>query len=285
MGLIGRGDLVRELSQPLRPPVIGGMATPLGVYLTTGSVSGGVGTLALMLTGLVMFGAFLGSVVITQPLLHYMDHQTAFRINGSSGLPLVVVSLVQTALYLLFVRISPLAGYHAAEHQTVHAVERSYPLLPQYVRLMPRVHPRCGTNLVAGGLLLTTTASVLQAVMDTMQWHNETAGYLVWGIALFVAWGWFRTVGSFLQHFITTRPASDKEIASGIYAARTVLERHEVRTASFAPPSAPYVRLWHMGFLQIFAGFAVGFALLWVAGWCFPAFRAASAPWLREVMF
>ena len=286
LGLIGRGDLVRELSRPLRPPLIGGMATPLGVYLTTGTVSGGVGTLALMLTGLVMFTCFLLSVILTQPLIQYAQtHQSVLHVGESSSLALVVVSLTQTALYLLFVRLSPLAGYHAAEHQTVHAIEKSFPLLPQYVRAMPRVHPRCGTNLVAGGLLLTTTASVLQVVFEAAGWAaNETAGYGIWAIAAFVAWSYFRVVGGWMQQFITTRPANDKEIASGIRAARTVLARHDARSV-YARPAPPYMRLWHMGFLQIFGGFSVGFALLWAAGWCFPSFRAASEPWLRDVIF
>lgn len=287
LGLIGRGDLVRELTRPLRPPVLGGMATPLGVYLTTGAVSGGVGTLALMLTGLVMFAAFLLSIVLTQPILHW-THENAppFLARASeSGLAVVFVSLLQTALYLAFVRVSPLGGYHAAEHQTVHAIERSFPLLPQYVRAMPRVHPRCGTNLVAGGLLLTTTASLLQAVADALGWgQNELTGYAVWGFAAFIAWGYFRPVGSWLQQFVTTRPPSHKETESGIKAAREVLARHDARVRSGQAAAPPYVRLWRMGFLQIFAGFWVGLALVWLAGWCFPALRAASMPYLHDLM-
>ena len=285
LGLVGRGDLVRELSRPLKPPTIGGMATPLGVYLTTGAVSGGVGTVALMLTGLGMFGAILISLLLTQPLLRWATlHPDIFSLAQSSGLLMVFVSLLQTAIYLLFVRLSPLAGFHAAEHQAVHAIEKSYPLLPEYVAAMPRVHPRCGTNLVAGGLLLTTTASVLQAVCEMFALRGEEIGYLTWAFAAFVAWGYFRPFGSFLQSFITTRPASPKQIQSGIDAARSVLSRHESRVRSFAPPAPPYVRLWHMGFIQIFSGFVLGAALLWTLGWCFPTLREAIAPWLQELM-
>ena len=285
LGLVGRGDLVREMARPLQAPQMGGMATPLGVYLTTGAVSGGVGTFALMLTGLGMFCALLLSILLTQPLLHLVERfASAFVLEKNSGLITVFLSLLQTAIYLLFVRFSPLAGFHAAEHQTVHAVEKSYPLLPTYVAAMPRVHPRCGTNLVAGGLILTTTASLLQALSEMLRIGGEEIGYGIWAVAAFLAWGYFRPVGSFLQHFITTRPATPAQIQSGIRAAREVLVRHEARTRAFAPAPKPIVRLWHMGFMQIFSGFFFGVALLWALGFCFPALREATMPWLRELM-
>ena len=41
LGMVSRSDLVSELLRPFRPPTVGGMATPSGVYLTTGQVSGG----------------------------------------------------------------------------------------------------------------------------------------------------------------------------------------------------------------------------------------------------
>ena len=45
-------------------------------------------------------------------------------------------------------RLLPIAGYHAAEHQSVHAMEQGEPLIPQVVKRMPRVHPRCGTSFL-----------------------------------------------------------------------------------------------------------------------------------------
>jgi CBS domain-containing protein len=36
LGLVARSDLVQDLVRPFKPPLVGGMATPLGVYLTTG---------------------------------------------------------------------------------------------------------------------------------------------------------------------------------------------------------------------------------------------------------
>ena len=50
-GVVYRRDVVGFLTSNLRPPAVAGMATPLGVHLTTGSISGGAGSLGLFLTG------------------------------------------------------------------------------------------------------------------------------------------------------------------------------------------------------------------------------------------
>ena len=54
LGLISAADLWPRRRPPIRPPHIGGMATPFGVYLTTGNVSGGAPKWALATTGAVM---------------------------------------------------------------------------------------------------------------------------------------------------------------------------------------------------------------------------------------
>ena len=43
LGMVGRSDLVRELLRPLALPQLGGMATPIGVHLSTGAVCAGAG--------------------------------------------------------------------------------------------------------------------------------------------------------------------------------------------------------------------------------------------------
>ena len=48
------------------------------------------------------------------------------------------LNLLALTLFLLLMRVSRLAGYHAAEHQTVHAMERNETLVPEIVCRMPR---------------------------------------------------------------------------------------------------------------------------------------------------
>jgi hypothetical protein len=150
------------------------MATPLGVYLTTGRVSGGASTLGLMLTGM-----FMATISITaMALIVFADSHLPPLSLPPSALAVIAVipEVIRTAAagivgsvlgilpLLLALRLSPIAGYHAAEHQVVHAIERGEPLLPEAVRAMPRVHPRCGTNIVAAVFLAMTVFTALAAL-------------------------------------------------------------------------------------------------------------------------
>jgi Predicted metal-dependent enzyme len=267
LGLLGPSDLVRDLAQPFRPPLVGGMATPLGVYLTTGEVSGGVGTLALAATGLVTLALQLCSAALFLGLqyavLRFVPATTSAALlswlpvgTRSSALETLAM-FVQTLLFLSLLRLSPLAGYHAAEHQVVHALERREPLVPEAVRLMPRVHPRCSTNLVAGALLVWLTGTALYPLLGG-------AAYLL-GTA--VALRFWRSAGAVLQQHFTTRPPSDTQIESGIRAARALLEAHD--RAPFAAPR-PVQRLWRMGFAQILLGAGTGLLALYGLAAAFP---------------
>ena len=285
-GMVGRGDLVVELARPFQPPTLGGMATPLGVYLTNGRVSGGAGDLGLALTGLALF-------VVQFPLLALVVH---LGLRNASLLPATWYASLHAALpplllgvlgdirdtavivlmslpVLVALRLSPLAGYHAAEHQVVHAVERGEPLLPDAVRRMPRVHPRCGTNIVAGAHIVTTIG-MLTAKLPM------GVGWILGGMAALV---WWRSFGSWLQLHLTTRPANDAQIESALRAAREVL----ARDGAMAPDSAPVRpqrRLWRMGMLQIILGFGTGFAILALLAWLSPTLGAILNPVIHYLL-
>jgi CBS domain-containing protein len=268
LGMVSRSDLVRDLVRPFRPPVIGGMATPVGVYLTTGGVSAGVGTLALAATGLTMCAAYLAAYLLGQPLEKWVPALPDFL---QPVLTILVSVLLQMGLLMAVIRLTPMAGYHAAEHQVVHAVERGEPLLVETVRAMPRVHPRCGTNFVAGGTLFFLTLELLR--------HN--LGDFAYVPAAAVALAYWRPLGSWLQQHLTTRPATDSQIESGIRAARELLERYGREPHQ---PTRPHIRLWRMGLLQILAGFAAGCTLAYVAGRLYAPLGALLAPWISDLL-
>ena len=214
-GLISRSDLLDALVRPGAAPLIGGMATPAGVYLTAGAVTGGVHPLALSLTGLLMFSAQVGiylaldaagktlssSAPKVMQVLLLAPEPVRRTLDGAGS------SLAGGILFLSLVRISPLAGYHAAEHQVVHAIERGEPLLPECVREMPREHPRCGTNFIAGALLFSL-GGALTPILGAL-------AYPLGGLAALV---WWRTLGGWLQRHFTTRTATAAQLDSGIRA-------------------------------------------------------------------
>jgi hypothetical protein len=87
------------------------------------------------------------------------------------------------------------------------------------VRRMPRVHPRCGTNVAVGlGLFLSLAA---------WKWTDQEALRIFASlIATLFVW---RPLGSLLQLLVTTRPASDRQLLNGIAAGRDLVRNVQVR--------------------------------------------------------
>jgi hypothetical protein len=77
----------------------------------------------------------------------------------------------------------------------------------------------------------------------------------------------WRQVGTFLQQYFTTRKASRKQIASGIAAGEDLLAKFRQNTNRTV--KLP-LRIWRMGFLQMFAGVGIVAGLFWILSKIFP---------------
>jgi uncharacterized protein YqhQ len=130
-------------------------------------------------------------------------------------------------------------GFHAAEHQVVHAIEKGDVLTPEAVRRMPRVHPRCGTNLLA--------AVGIYMLIRSLGEGWDIIGFLV------VPFTW-RLWGGFLQQHVTTRPATDRQLANGIAAGQELLDRYQLAVKEETPR---WRRVWNIGLIQVVIGFSV----------------------------
>jgi CBS domain-containing protein len=244
-GLLSPSDLYPRRRTMPRPPTVGGMATPFGVYLTSGGLRGGVSLYAVMATGAVMFVMMIASVAIASLALSPLGKTTL-----SETVQVVIANVTALALFLAMMRLAPLSGTHGAEHMTVHAMERGEPLTPEVVARMPRVHPRCGTNLaVAIGLFF----AISQA-----PWIEDYGSRLVVGaiVTLFL----WKPLGSFAQQYITTRKPNERQLRSGIKAGNELIEQYAV--ARFSTASIP-TRIWNSGLLHVIAGSTVAGFLLW----------------------
>lgn len=251
VGVISASDLVPRRRVLPRPVTVGGMATPFGVYLTNGVVNGGAGGFALLSTGAVMFTLLLGAQYLLQyaiPPLVAIGLPPAWGDWAQSGFTPV--------LFLVGMRLIPLSGTHAAEHQVVHAIERGEDLLPEIVCRMPRVHPRCGTNLASA-------ATIFMAIFLT-EWTPQQEVRLL--VAFFVTMLTWRRVGSLLQEFVTTRPASDRQLANGIKAGQELLDRYA--KARVMTPNA-FQRIWNSGLLHVIAGSSLMAGLVYLIGQVF----------------
>ena len=274
-GVLHRRDVVGSLTRTLTPPTVAGMATPLGVYLTTGAIKGGASNLGLFLTGAsLMLMIAAASLIVTglesvftaisgiKLYIYHASPPLTMRLN-IYDLAFYISTGLNIGIMLLLLRLSPLSGYHAAEHMTVHAIEAGETLTPDNVRRMPRVHGRCGTNLLADAgvfLILTTRIqselSVLFAIM-----------------VVIVGW---RAVGSWLQYFVTTKKPTEKQLANGVAAGNQLLDRYHERPNYQVHG---FDRIWNLGFLQT----ASGMLAIGLIGHLLQEYT--RVPWLQRTLF
>lgn len=269
VGLVSAVDLWPRRRVPPKPSTVGGMATPFGVYLTTGNVSAGAPWWALMATGAAMFGMLVTGTAVAKAA-------TLAGLSPDVELPLTYL------VFLALLRISPLSGTHGAEHQVVHAIEREESLTPGVVRRMPRVHPRCGTNIATG------IAILLFGLFFELGGHikqNEAAGNVLPALldeislraipALIAAALFARPLGAILQQYVMTKTASEAQINGAIRAGESLLERHATARRAMA---TPLQRVWNMGLLQVIAGSILAAIVITGIKW------ATGFSWLPEVM-
>lgn len=261
LGVVHWLDLMQPLPVQAPVPGAGGMATPFGVYLVAGTLKSGLTTRGLLLGGVVLglmiaaCYAAVGALCLTVDRMFgtsWLMLWAALHPPDAAG-PAVMWLLLQglVAVAFLFVlRTSSLTGYHGAEHQVVHALERGEPLVPEVVARMPRVHHRCGTNVMAAVAVFAGLMTIFAAVFPK-GWD------VVWlsAVAAAITLRTWRNVGAWLQEYVTTRPPSSKQLETAIAAGRALREKY-VRHGGGHPSRWQY--LWNTGVLPMAMGVAVG---------------------------
>ncbi len=242
-------------SVPLRPPAIGGTAMVGGVHLSTRTFGTGSFT-RLFLTGfaLISIGAF--AMVLTYVALWVIGRaanvslvELWMQVVGPFEMPDLIMwqvfaNLLSFFLFLVVVRLTPLAGYHGAEHKVVHAIERyGYPTLA-LARDMPRVHRRCGTTLLAGILPAFLIAAPLAMVKPMLAL-----------LVVFLGWMTRYRVGGVIQQYLTTREPTDAQLRTGLHAGYQVLARWRRDPFATVPPLTSF---WRRGMIQMLFGVVVG---------------------------
>lgn len=245
-----------------RVPRIGGTAMPGGVHFSSGNY-GTAPSWRLMLTGFVII--LLGAAAMV------LSYLLAWIVGAGTGLPcseammdlagpadFPFFPLVQIArnllvflCFLVVLRLSPLAGYHGAEHKVVHCLERYGVLDWELTRQSPRAHRRCGTTLLAGLLPVLIIAIPLLGIPQ---------GGLVLALAVaFLGWVTRFPVGAAIQQACTTKEPTDHQLATALRAAEVLLARwrqNPDRRLSLLPS------LWVRGFPQMIAGVVLAMELL-----------------------
>lgn len=248
LGLVRALDLFRPVVEPARPRQAGGMATPFGVYLTTGDVSAGAGPLALAATGALLF------LLITACTLAVYWIWQMFPLRSPGWVTVALLQFGPAVLFFAALKTLPLTRVHGAEHKVVHAIERGEPLTLEAARRMPRVHPRCGTNLAVGATLFV--------VLVNLSWPRiQELGALFAMLATLMLW---RPVGAVFQQYVTTSEPTDRQLESALQVGRELVERYR---ASPRRRSPFVMRLASSGLPWILLGATVTALALYGAGW------------------
>jgi len=244
-----------------RPPHISGLALLRGVFLSTGLVRSAT-DIGLVTAGagfILLFGA---STLLAYSVVYLVER----LLQGS--VPLVAMytyalpatypdpylpwriglHAIRFLAFLTMLRLSPISGYHGAEHKVVNAIEVAGTLDEDVVRRMPRQHIRCGTNLLAG------LAPLLLALMPDVRLDGLTLLALL-AVGFLVR----RPVGYLVQSIFTTKEPTPAQLRAGMESGRVLVERWRTTPER---PTSPAERLWARGLPQMLIGLGVGVACM-----------------------
>lgn len=232
--------LVAYAVNSIKPRTIGGLATPLGVYLTDGYHSAGAGVWGLVLTG-IAFSIVINTISIISLL--YIEPYTNYQ---------TLLLLFQLGSFLLALRLSPLVAYHSAEHQTIHAIERGVELTLENVKNQPKEHERCGTNLM---ILMLGLSLLFLLSIDFLKYLEVWEHSLVLIVLSTVVITNWKKLGMQLQKFFTTANPTDKQLESGIKAGQELLSYY--KNNSRPVKTSLFRKIWNMGILQVLLSFMI----------------------------
>jgi CBS domain-containing protein len=236
VGLLSPADLFPRQRAQLRPPLVGGMATPFGVYLTSGTAGAGVPKYALISSGAAITAMFSIAIVLGQ-LGSIWLHRNGLAQPVSDDVQVALTAVLFAALF----RLVPLSGIHGAEHQVVHAIERELELVPSVVKRMPLVHPRCGTNFSVGITLF----------LGIFEWEwSPNAEYRL-ALAVTVTLLLWRPLGRLTQKFVTTKRPTEKQLDQAIAAGRELLSKYASVKTGY--PNIGQ-RIWNTGIVYVLIG-------------------------------
>lgn len=148
---------------------------------------------------------------------------TNFLHTFSINALMMLFSLLITAG--LFIKLTSIGKYHAAEHMAINAYERDSNLTLEKVKMQPRTHKNCGTNLV---ISIFICFCILFMAFGDVFWVfliSWSIGYEIWrgepkiiGDTIFV-------IGKTAQYILFTSKPEERHLLVAIEAVRRLEEK------------------------------------------------------------
>ncbi len=126
-------------------------------------------------------------------------------------------------LFFAVMKFGPLGRYHGAEHKSVAAYEEYGEVTLENAKKASRIHPRCGTNILAYIIL----AALLDPIIGW--WGYAILQFILISEAWFI-FGKSRpsiAVGNFLQKYFTTTEPRRAELEVAVASMNQLLEAEE----------------------------------------------------------
>ncbi|WP_100013015.1 DUF1385 domain-containing protein [Lentibacillus sediminis] len=125
----------------------------------------------------------------------------------------------------LFMKITPIAKYHAAEHMAASAYDEDPDLTLEKVKKQPRTHKNCGTNLV---IPVSACFCILFFAFGDALWVflvSWSIGYEIWRGEPKIIWGAVLAIGKVAQYYLFTSKPEEKHLMVAIEALRGLEEK------------------------------------------------------------
>lgn len=156
-------------------------------------------------------------------------------LGGAFGFLAAFPILPILILFFAVMKLGPLGRYHGAEHKAVAAYEKFGEVTLANAKKASRIHPRCGTNILA--------YIVLAALLDPLiGWW----GYAVLQFIL-ISEAWFIfgksqpsvAAGNFLQRYFTTTEPRRAELEVAVESLKRLIRAEEENKGGESPVTAP----------------------------------------------
>ncbi|ADU28483.1 DUF1385 domain-containing protein [Evansella cellulosilytica] len=139
--------------------------------------------------------------------------------------PLVLL-LVLLLISGLFIKVTPIGKYHAAEHMVARAYEiDGGDLSIEKVRQHSRIHKNCGTNLVTSILIFYICCFFIIGDGIWVLLVSWGIGYELWKSEPKGIWNIMLVIGGILQYYLFTSKPDDRHLLVAIEAMRVMEEQ------------------------------------------------------------